>query len=182
LNAVDLFERFQRHLEERYAASPDRETRDLYRRIIEQDPTLDPSPEPSPLDAGQRYESGTLRLSWEQEKSRRVLLETQDFNVSMGRSRSNRVLLDDARDSRFHGRLSLIGPKLVYHHLGSHPAFLITPTSQVKISTDVSCPVGHNDRLRFASGVIRVEYSAPDLYDPNAGPTATADEDGENGD
>ncbi|MGH3382813.1 MAG: BTAD domain-containing putative transcriptional regulator [Actinoallomurus sp.] len=175
VKAVDLFERFQRHIEDRYATSPDRETRDLYRRIIEQDPALNPSPEPSRPNEG-----GTLRLSWDQGKRRELVLETHDFNVSMGRSRSNNVHLEDERDSRFHGQLSLIGPRLVYRHLGSHPAFLITPTSQLKIGKDVSCPVGHNDRLRFASGVILVEYSAPDLYDPNAGPTADEDTENEN--
>jgi DNA-binding SARP family transcriptional activator len=181
LKAIDLFEHFQQHIDHKYATSPDRETRDLYRRIIEQDPMLDPSLEPPPQSAAQQLEGGTLRLSWDQEKRRELVLETHDFNVSMGRSRSNRVHLKDDRDSRFHGQLNLVGPRLVYHHMGSHPAFLITPTSQVKISSNVSCPVGHNDRLRFASGVMLVEYSAPDLYDPNAVPTATADEDAENG-
>ncbi|MGH3868917.1 MAG: trypsin-like peptidase domain-containing protein [Pseudonocardiaceae bacterium] len=104
-----------------------------------------------------------------------------DFTVSLGRSSANRIYLNDGRDSRFHGKLSLVGLSLVYQHVGSHPAFLVSAARQVKIGTGASCPIGDKDRLRFASGVILVEFSAPDLYDPNAGPTATAGEEGAEG-
>lgn len=124
-------------------------------------------------DAVRRHVGGTLRLSWVRKTECDLILETDDFNVSLGRNSANRICLNDDHDSRFHGRLSLEGPALTYKHLGSHPAFLIGATRQLKIEKGDSCQVGDKDRLRFASGVILVEFSAPDLYDPNAGPTAT---------
>jgi hypothetical protein len=126
----------------------------------------------------QRHLGGTLRLSWDRGNTTDHILETDDFNVTLGRSSANMIFLKDSRDSRFHGKLGLVGSSLVYQHLGSHPAFLISATRQVKISTGVSCQIGDKDRLRFASGVILIEFSAPDLYDPNAGPTASADGEG----
>lgn len=115
---------------------------------------------------------GTLRLSWEREGRPDLILETDDFNVSFGRNSSNRVRLEDERDSRFHGRLGLAGPALIYSHLGSHPAFLVSAARQVQIAPGESVPVGDKDRLHVASGVMLIEFSAPDLYDPNAGQTA----------
>lgn len=128
-----------------------------------------------------RHLGGTLRLSWDRGNTTDLILETDEFNVSLGRSSANLIYLKDSRDSRFHGKLSLVGLSLVYQHLGSHPAFLVSATRQVKIGTGVSCPIGDKDRLRFASGVILVGFSAPDLYDPDAGPTATADGEGAEG-
>ncbi|MGH3853862.1 MAG: trypsin-like peptidase domain-containing protein [Pseudonocardiaceae bacterium] len=130
-----------------------------------------------------RHLGGTLRLSWDRGNTTDLILETDDFHVSLGRNSANLIYLKDDRDSRFHGKLSLVGPSLVYQQLGSHPTFLVSATRQIKIGTGVSCPIGDKDRLRFASGVILVEFSAPDLYDPKAGSTATADgEDTEGGD
>lgn len=118
-----------------------------------------------------RHTAGTLRLSWDRGDSKDLILDTDDFNISLGRSSTNRIYLSDPRDSRFHGNLSMIGPTLVYQHLGSHPGFLISATHQLEITSGTSCPIGDKDRLRFATGVILVEFSAPDVYDPNAAPT-----------
>ncbi|MDH6142977.1 hypothetical protein P3T35_005005 [Kitasatospora sp. GP30] len=124
---------------------------------------------------------GTLRLSWVRGSQTELLLETDDFNISFGRSSASRVYLPDPRDSRFHGQLSLVGTTLVYQHLGSHPAFLAGATRQLRIAKGDSCPVGDKDRISVASGTMLVEFSAPDLYDPNAEPTASEDEDADEG-
>jgi len=123
--------------------------------------------EPTRRDVG-----GTLRLSWDRTTATELILETDDFNVSFGRNATNLIQLADNRDSRFHGRLGLAGPALIYHHLGTYPAFLVSATRQLKIGKGDFCTVRDNDRLRFASGVVLVEFSAPDLFDPNVGPTA----------
>ncbi|QXJ20318.1 winged helix-turn-helix domain-containing protein [Actinomadura graeca] len=39
---IEVYERFQRRVERRYSAGPDPAARDLYRRIVEDDPTLRP--------------------------------------------------------------------------------------------------------------------------------------------
>lgn len=132
---------------------------------------------PQQLNPADRFRhNGILRLSWESGDTIECVLETDDFAVSFGRSAANRVRLPDHRDSRFHGHLALIGTALVYQHLGSKPAFLVGPTHQLTINKGESCPVGDKDRLHFASGTMLVEYSAPDLYDPNVGPTSTTHE------
>ncbi|MFD4941359.1 trypsin-like peptidase domain-containing protein [Streptomyces sp. NPDC058239] len=123
-----------------------------------------------------QFANGTLRLSWLRGNTAELILETDDFNVSLGRNSTNRVYLPDDRDSRFHGHLTLAGTTLVYQHLGSRPAFLAGPTRQLKISKGDSCPVGDKDRLHVASGTMLVEFSGPDLFDPNAGPTTPPDE------
>ncbi|HEX6470378.1 MAG TPA: serine protease [Streptosporangiaceae bacterium] len=128
--------------------------------------------------AGQvrRHAGGTLRLSWVREGATELIVETDDFNVSLGRNSANRIFLPSDHDSRFHGTLGLAGPTLVYRHLGTHPAYLLGPTRQLRIDKGGSCAVGDKDRLRFGSGTILVEFSAPDLYDPKAAPTASADD------
>jgi hypothetical protein len=73
-----------------------------------------------------------------------------------------------ARVCRIANPLALISA----HHLGSYPAFLVSATRQLKIGTRDFCAVRDNDRLRFASGVVLVEFSALDLFDPHVGPTA----------
>ncbi|MET9558395.1 serine protease [Streptomyces sp. NPDC006645] len=118
-----------------------------------------------------RFSDGTLRLSWLRGDATELILETDDFTVSFGRNAHNRVYLPDHRDSRFHGHLTLIGTTLTYRHLGSHPAFLAGATRQLKLAKGESCPVGDKDRLTVASGTMLVEFSAPDLFDPNAGVT-----------
>ncbi|MFL6119242.1 serine protease [Actinophytocola sp.] len=123
-----------------------------------------------------RFVDGTLRLSWVRGNTTELILETDDFNVSFGRGSANRVYLSDHRDSRFHGHLTLVGTTLIYQHLGTHAAILTGATRQLKITKGGSCPVGDKDRLIVASGTVLVEFSAPDLFDPNAGPTASADE------
>ncbi|MFA1551861.1 trypsin-like peptidase domain-containing protein [Actinomadura chokoriensis] len=120
--------------------------------------------------------TGTLRLSWERDGVREPILETDDFSISLGRNSANRVYLPDDRDSRFHGHLSLVGTTLQYQHLGSQPATLDGPTRQAKITKGGICIVGDKDRLHVASGTILVEFSAPDLFDPNARPTASTNE------
>nr|WP_237330941.1 serine protease [Streptomyces sp. BA2] len=128
-----------------------------------------------------RFVDGTLRLSWMRGDATEPILETDDFNVSLGRSAANRVHLPDLRDSRFHGHLSLVGTTLVYQHLGPRPAYLHGATRQLKIGKGESCTVGDKDRLRVASGTMLVEFSAPDLYDPYAKPTESADEEATRG-
>ncbi|MFF8375788.1 trypsin-like peptidase domain-containing protein [Streptomyces sp. NPDC015661] len=123
-----------------------------------------------------RFTDGTLRLSWLREGATELILETDDFTVSLGRNAHNRVCLPDHRDSRFHGHLSLIGTTLTYRHLGSHPAFLAGATRQLRLAKGDSCPVGDKDRLSVASGTMLVEFSAPDLFDPNASVTPEAPE------
>ncbi|MFD0548317.1 trypsin-like peptidase domain-containing protein [Streptomyces rectiviolaceus] len=123
-----------------------------------------------------RFVDGTLRLSWIRGDAKEPVLETDDFHVSLGRNAANRVYLPDPRDSRFHGHLSLVGTALVYRHLGPHPAYLDGATRQLRIGKGESCTVGDKDRLRVASGTMLVEFSAPDLYDPNARPTESEDE------
>jgi hypothetical protein len=123
-----------------------------------------------------KHLGGTLRLSWDRGNATDLILETDDFDVSFGRNSSNRICLPDDRDSRFQGKLDLAGTALVYYHLGSHPAYLVSTTRQLKIEAGGSCPVADKDRLRFASGVILIEFSAPDLYDPSAAKTAEADD------
>ncbi|MFJ8827803.1 trypsin-like peptidase domain-containing protein [Streptomyces sp. NPDC102467] len=119
-----------------------------------------------------RFTDGTLRLSWVRDGAAELILESDDFHVSLGRSSTSRVYLPDTRDSRFHGQLTLAGASLVYHHLGSHPAFLAGPTRQLRLTKGETCTVGDKDRLHLSSGTVLVEFSAPDLFDPNAGPTA----------
>ncbi|MFG2565265.1 trypsin-like peptidase domain-containing protein [Streptomyces sp. NPDC048567] len=123
-----------------------------------------------------RYAGGTLRLSWVHGASTELFLESDDFTVSFGRNVNNRVYLPDHRDSRFHGHLALVGASLTYQHLGSHPAFLAGATRQLKLSKGDICPVGDKDRLSVGSGTMLVEFSAPDLYDPNAHMTPEAPE------
>lgn len=89
--------------------------------------------------------------------------------------------LPDRRDIRFHGHLALIGTALVYQQLSDRAMVLTSATRQVRITRGESCPVGDKDRLGFASGTMLVEFSSPDLYDPNAGPTSTANEDHQRG-
>lgn len=121
-----------------------------------------------------RFTDGTLRLSWVRgDDVRELILETDDFDVSLGRNATNRVRLPDHRDGRFHGHLVLVGATFTYLHLSRHPAYLVGATRQLTIAEGESCPVGDKDRLQFASGTMLVEFSAPDLYDPNAGPTST---------
>lgn len=122
-----------------------------------------------------RFANGTLRLSWLRGEAAELILESDDFNVSLGRNSHNRLYLPDGRDSRFHGHLALVGTTLVYQHMGSRPAFLAGATRQLKLAKGDSCPVGDKDRLSVASGTMLVEFSAPDLFDPNAGPTPQAD-------
>ncbi|MFD0345603.1 serine protease [Kitasatospora aburaviensis] len=81
-----------------------------------------------------RFTDGTLRLSWLHGSRTELILETDDFTVSMGRNMHNRVYLPDQRDSRFHGHLTLIGTTLTYQHLGSHPAFLSGATRQLRLA------------------------------------------------
>jgi hypothetical protein len=119
-----------------------------------------------------RHLGGTLRLSWDRGNATDLILETDDFDVSFGRNSSNRICLPDDRDSRFHGKLDLAGPALVYYHFGSHPAYLVSAARQLTIEAGEFRPVADKDRLRFASGTILIEFSAPDLYDPNARKTA----------
>ncbi|MCX5609456.1 serine protease [Streptomyces sp. NBC_00047] len=123
-----------------------------------------------------QFVTGTLRLSWLRESAAELILESDDFNVSLGRNAHNRVYLPDDRDSRFHGHLALVGTTLVYQHMGSRPASLSGATRQLKLVKGDSCPVGDKDRLSVASGMLLVEFSAPDLFDPNAGPTPPDDE------
>ncbi|TQF02389.1 trypsin-like peptidase domain-containing protein [Kitasatospora acidiphila] len=130
-----------------------------------------------PTAPADRFIRGTLRLSWVRGNRTELLLETDDFTISFGRSSASRVYLPDPRDSRFHGHLSLVGTTLVYQHLGSRPAFLAGATRQLRIAKGDSCPVGDKDRISVASGTMLVEFSAPDLYDPNAAPTASEDDD-----
>lgn len=125
---------------------------------------------------GRRFTDGILRLSWLHGDSMELILESDDFTVSLGRNAHNRVYLPDHRDSRFHGHLTLIGTTLTYRHLGSHPAFLAGATRQLKLAKGDSCPVGDKDRLSVASGTMLVEFSAPDLFDPNANVTPEAPE------
>lgn len=129
-------------------------------------------------DDTSRRTKGTLRLSWERADETTLIFETDDFDVSLGRNPANRVHLPDERDSRFHGKLTLAGSTLLYHHLGAHPAMLIGPARQVRIDVGSYCTVADKERLQFASGVILVEFSVPDLYDPKTGPTASADDGG----
>jgi hypothetical protein len=117
-----------------------------------------------------------LRLSWVRDGSTELVLETDDFNVSLGRNANSRVHLPDSRDGRFHGHLSLVGTALIYQHLGRHPAYLSNATSQSRIAQGESCRVADKDRLQFASGTLLIESSLPDLYDPNARRTSTAAE------
>jgi Trypsin-like peptidase domain len=121
-----------------------------------------------------RFTDGTLRLSWLRDGATELILETDDFTVSLGRNAHNRVYLPDHRDSRFHGHLTLVGTTLTYQHLGSHPAFLAGATRQLRLAKGDSCPVGDKDRLSVASGTMLVEFSAPDLFDPNASVTPEA--------
>jgi hypothetical protein len=121
---------------------------------------------------------GTLRLSWDRQGAQDLIVETDDFNVSFGRNTTNRVCLPDSRDSRFHGALGMDGPALVYRHFGTRPTFLVGATRQLRIGSGESCPVHDTDRLRFASGVVLVQFSVPDLFDPNAGPTADGEDAG----
>jgi hypothetical protein len=130
----------------------------------------------TPDSASRRFTDGTLRLSWVRDGSTELILETDDFDVSLGRNTNNRVHLPDSRDGRFHGHLSLEGAALVYRHLGRHPAYLVNATRQLTIAQGDSCPVGDKDRLQFASGTMLIECSVPDLYDPNARPTSSVDE------
>ncbi|MEV5601476.1 trypsin-like peptidase domain-containing protein [Streptomyces sp. NPDC052299] len=123
-----------------------------------------------------RHADGTLRLSWLRDGTAELILESDDFTVSFGRNVHNRVYLPDHRDSRFHGHLSLIGATLTYQHLGSHPAYLAGATRQLKLAKGDSCPVGDKDRLSVGSGTMLVEFSAPDLFDPNANVTPEAPE------
>lgn len=123
-----------------------------------------------------RFTDGILRLSWLRDGTKELILETDDFNVSFGRNAHNRVYLPDRRDSRFHGHLALIGTTLTYRHLGSHPAFLVGATRQLRLAKGDSCPVGDKDRLSVASGTMLVEFSVPDLFDPNADMTPEAPE------
>ncbi|MFD5030001.1 serine protease [Streptomyces sp. NPDC058405] len=123
-----------------------------------------------------QFANGTLRLSWLLGNAAELILESNDFNVSLGRNSHNRVYLPDDRDSRFHGHLALVGTTLLYQHMGSRPAFLSGATRQLKLAKGDSCPVGDKDRLSVASGTLLVEFSAPDLFDPNAGATPQADE------
>jgi len=118
-----------------------------------------------------RFTNGTLRLSWLRGTAAELALETDDFNVSLGRNSHNRLYLPDDRDSRFHGHLGLVGTTLLYQHMGSRPAFLSGAARQLKLAKGDSCPVGDKDRLTVASGTLLVEFSSPDLFDPNAGPT-----------
>ncbi|MET9075854.1 trypsin-like peptidase domain-containing protein [Streptomyces sp. NPDC004232] len=124
---------------------------------------------------GRRSTTGTLRLSWLKEERAEPVLETDDFHVSLGRSSVNRVQLPDSRDSRFHGHLSLLGTALVYQHLGAQPAFLLGPARQVTVNQGSSVPVSDKDRLRVGSGTLLIEFSSPDLFDPNAKSTADPD-------
>lgn len=179
---ADLSECQYRHLRRREANT------DLARLVADLtslDPTLAEiadvrsSMPPQQLDAADRFRlNGILRLSWVSGDARECVLETDDFAASLGRSTANRVQLPDHRDSRFHGHLALIGTALVYQHLGSKPAFLVGPTRQLTINQGEWCPVCDKDRLHFASGTMLVEFSAPDLYDPNVGPTWTTHEEG----
>ncbi|MFF2009613.1 trypsin-like peptidase domain-containing protein [Streptomyces sp. NPDC058195] len=121
-----------------------------------------------------RFTDGTLRLSWLRGGTVELILESDDFTVSLGRNAHNRVSLPDPRDSRFHGHLTLAGTALMYQHLGSRPAFVTGATRQLKLARGQSCPVGDKDRLSFASGTVLVEFSAPDLFDPNANVTPEA--------
>ncbi|MFB7186478.1 trypsin-like peptidase domain-containing protein [Streptomyces sp. NPDC056178] len=127
-------------------------------------------------DPVRQFTNGTLRLSWLRGNKAELILETDDFNVSLGRNSHNRLYLPDDRDSRFHGHLALVGTTLLYQHMGSRPAFLSGAARQLKLTKGDSCPVGDKDRLSVASGTLLVEFSAPDLFDPNAGPTPQADE------
>jgi Trypsin-like peptidase domain len=129
------------------------------------------------VDPPRTHHGGTLRLSWDRGNRMELILQTDDFDVTFGRNPANDVCLPDDRDSRFHGKLGLDGPVLVYHHLGSHPAYLMSAAHQVTIAQGGSSPVADKDRLQFASGVILIEFSAPDLYDPAVGPTARAEDD-----
>lgn len=126
-------------------------------------------------EAPRDFANGTLRLSWIKGDVLEPVMESDDFHVSIGRSAANRLQLPDGRDSRFHGHLSLIGATLTYQHLGSRPACLLGPARQLTLANGDSCPVGDKDRLQFGSGMLLVEFSAPDLYDPNAVPTAPPD-------
>ncbi|GAA4607175.1 hypothetical protein BJY16_006194 [Actinoplanes octamycinicus] len=124
-----------------------------------------------------RRRAGTLRLSWDR-GTLTPIMETDDFDVSIGRADANRLLLSDPRDSRFHGRLGLSGPHLVYEHLGSHPAHLLGADRELTLVADrTSHVLSDKDRLRFASGVLLVEFSLPDLHDPTALRTEPADGD-----
>ncbi|MEV0901922.1 hypothetical protein [Actinoplanes sp. NPDC049802] len=70
--------------------------------------------------------------------------------------------------------------RLIYQHLGSHPAYLIGANRELTLVADRTCHViDDKDRLRFASGVLLIEFSAPDLHDPTASRTRTTDDDGE---
>lgn len=119
-----------------------------------------------------------LRLSWERGNEREPILETGDFNVSFGRSMANRVHLPDHHDHKFHGQLTLAGAMLRYHQLGKHAVVLSGATRQLTIEQGETVIVGDKERLHFASGTVLVEYSLPDLYDPNAGPTSTDEPEG----
>ncbi|WP_042409889.1 trypsin-like peptidase domain-containing protein [Streptacidiphilus carbonis] len=119
---------------------------------------------------------GTLRLSWMRGEVVQPVLETDDFHVSLGRSATNRIVLGDSRDSRFHGHLALVGTSLVYQHLGAHSAFLLGPDRQLAIARGESCTVADKDRLRMGSGTLLVEMSSPDLFDPHAKSTDLTDD------
>lgn len=122
---------------------------------------------------------GILCLSWERGNERELILETDDFNVSFGRSMANRVYLPDHHDHKFHGQLTLAGATLRYHQLGKHGVVLSGATRQLTIEKGEIVIVGDKERLHFASGTVLVECSLPDLYDPNAGPTSTDDSEGQ---
>nr|WP_246325799.1 serine protease [Actinomycetospora corticicola] len=130
-------------------------------------------------DSAGAHRGGTLRLSWDRGDSQEPVLETDDFSVSFGRHPTNRIQLNNRADSRFHGALSLIGTSVRYHHSGTRPAVLSGATRQVMVERNESVTVVSRDRIRFASGTILIEYTAPDLYDPEVLPTSTAGEEGE---
>jgi hypothetical protein len=131
--------------------------------------------------SSRRFRAGILRLSWVRENGTELILETDDFNVWFGRAQANHVYLPDHHDHKFHGQLILSADKLYYRQIGKHAVVLSGATRQLKVEQGQSVVVGPNDRLRFASGTVLVEHSAPDIYDPNAGPTSTDDSGGQTG-
>ena len=116
-----------------------------------------------------------LRLSWERGTEKDVILETSEFDVSFGRSISNRVYLPDHHDHRLHGRLSLVGAALCYHQVGAHAVVLSGAARQLTVEQGKVVIVGDKERLHFASGTILVECSLPYICGPTAGTTFTED-------
>jgi nucleoside phosphorylase len=123
-----------------------------------------------------RSADGLLRLSWVEDGRKELILETAELNVSIGRNKYNRVHLPDHRDGRYQGHLAKVGDELTYQHLGRHPVYLTGARRQLTIAEGESCPVRDKDRLRFASGTMLIEYSAPDEIDSQAGLTSNVGE------